>query len=252
MQVRNRNIRACIWLRIVVLVALSMTGCAGPYYSHSFKTDVKNAKAIDVFVLAPTEVPSELPQADQAKLVFDTAISEKLTQAGFQLVGQEVFAEKMAAVTREKGGAYDATTGKRDEKKFQELQKASLKQIQTTTGAKALLRAKVTSVPARFSGCKASWDGTTQDVSTTFLGIFCSSAQAHGKVTALSLIVTLEDIDGNVLYFNGGGIQLLAKISFGLDFQDVPKEELLTDKTRNRAAVDQALGPLLAEGSSRP
>jgi len=254
MQVRNEKSRICILLQIAVLLTLSMTGCERPYYSHSFKTDMNNTKALQVVVLTPTDVPSELPQAEIAKQVFDTAISEKLTQAGFQVVTQDVYAEKLADVTREKGGAFDTITGALDENKFQELQRAALEQIQPVTDARSLLRAKVKVVTAKFAGCDASWDGTTQELSTTIL-IFCSSADMFGTVDALSLLVTLEDMDGNVFYFNGGGIQLFVKHSYGASrdgFYDVSKEELLADQTRNRAAVDHALAPLLRGGFRQP
>ena len=254
MLMRSRQMRGFILLCILGVVTLVTSGC-GSYYTHSFKTDVANAGALKILSLAPIEVPSELPQADKAKLFFHAAISEKLTSAGFQVIGQEVFAQKMADVIREKGGAYDPVTGKRDEKKFWELQQACLKKVQAATGAKALLRVRVIPVTVPFSGCSTKWDGATQNVSTTFLGIFCSSAGMYGKIGALSLLITLEDIDGKVLYFNGGGIQLGAlhvnRFPFGA-FQSVPADQLLGDEMRNRTAVDLSLGPLLSGGAGRP
>ncbi len=244
------NVRKQVSMYLLVLgLAGLAAGCARPYYSHSFKTDGANAlRALKVLAIAPVEVPSDLPKADQARQFFDSAISERLRLAGFQVVGQEAYTQIMTALTREKGGAFDVVTGKKDEKKFHELKKYSLMQLQATTGANALLRAKVVPVSARFSGCQASWDGTTQDVARAHLGIFCPTANMFGKVAAFSLVVTLEDIDSNILYFNGGGIQLLTQFieSFpGGNFQEVPKEQLLGDETRNRAAVDIVLGPLV-------
>jgi len=234
-------------LGILVFVA---SGCAKHYISHPFKPDTSSAREINIIALAPVEVPSDLLKSAQVPLELGSMISEKLVQAGFQVVGPEVFKEKMTAVIREKGGAYDPITGKRDEAKFRELKKACLSNIQATTGAKAALWAKVVPVPAPFSGCRARWDGTTEYVSTTFLGIFCPTSSMFGNTSALSLVVTMEDIDGNILYFNGGGIQLLKRFvesfPFGGKFQNVADDQLLADTARKSAAVELALGPLLS------
>ncbi|RJR15260.1 MAG: hypothetical protein C4581_12470 [Nitrospiraceae bacterium] len=189
MLLRGNKFDVSLCTLAVMLVVIGTLGCAGPYYSHSFKTDWPDAyRASNVLALAPVEVPSDLPKADQAEQFFAFAISEKLRMGGFQVVGPDVYEQTMFEITRERGGSYDVITGKKDEKKFQELQRACLKQLETTTGAKALLQAKVVVVSAPFSGCQASWDGATQSIAHAYLGIFCPIGNMFGKIAAFSLV----------------------------------------------------------------
>lgn len=254
MHEKSKKIRFFIWFCILGFATLATSGC-GTYYTHAYKTDIANGSELKVIAFAPVELPLELPQGEKAKVFFHAAISEKLSSAGFQVVGPDVFADKMAALARKKGGAYDPVTGKRDEKKFQELQKACMKDVQATTGAKVLLRAKVEPVSAPFGGCRgARWDGVTQDVSWVFLGIFCGTSNMHGRVPALSLLVSLEDFDGNLLYFNGGGIELTSRVVttfLGGGFERVPLGQLLVDEMRNRNAVNVSLDPLVLATSKQ-
>ncbi|HUK99943.1 MAG TPA: hypothetical protein VLX29_03730 [Nitrospirota bacterium] len=253
MRERIKDNKLIIWLCMLMISTLITSGCA-KYYSYAYKTDIANAGDLKIIALAPIELSLELPQGDKVRAFFDTTVSEKLSSAGFQVIGSAVFSDKMAALVRERGGVYDSVTGKRDEEKFQDLQKTCKKDLLTTTGANALLRTKVVVVSAFFWGCHgAKWDGVQQDVSTTFL-IFCANSNMHGRVPAFSLLITLEDSDGKILYFNGGGIELASRYVSNIlmgRFEQVPIEELLIDEIRNRHAVELSLAPLLLQVSKK-
>jgi hypothetical protein len=98
----------------------------------------------------------------------------------------------------------------------------------------------------------ASWDDTSESIKSTGeqvkdalpLALIGIGVTYSGTVGALSLVVRVEDIHGAPVYSNGGGIQVLAKISGG-KFVPVPREELFANEERNVAATNIALGPLV-------
>jgi hypothetical protein len=99
-------------------------------------------------------------------------------------------------------------------------------------------------VKASFNGGHARWHGTAELVipegflSTFFMG------DSQGTTSALSLFITIEDMNGVDLYAQAGGIQLLAKLTSGRQFVSIPQNQLLTNADRNKAAVDIALSAL--------
>lgn len=239
-----------VLLFVLITAAFSLGGC-GPYLSHRFQTDPTRVAAAKVIALTPVNVPSVFLESEQKKHFFQHAITTKLRQAGYGVVTPEVYADMMSELIREKGDIYDSITGKQDKKKYEELLKACMSAVERATGAKAFLWAKVAHVSVPFAGCNASWDGVTEHVSDTFLGVFCSTSNRSGRTRALSLLLHVVDADGNILYFNGGGIQLLDRyiggLPFAMVFKEVGKEHLLADNTLNQTAVDIALAPLLNE-----
>ena len=138
----------------------------------------------------------------------------------------------------------DPVTGKRDETKFKTVREHALRELSTKFKADAVLYPNIRAGTARFAGGQANWDGASESLSPTegFMGMLMVG-QFQGTTGALSLIVTIENIHGVDAYVNGGGIQLISKLSGG-KFVPVPRSQLFADEKRIAAAVNIALGPL--------
>lgn len=220
-------------------------GCAttAPYNPFKIPQEEFYGK-IKTIALAPVGVPSDLEDPDPVKAKFESLIEAKLREAGFSVVSSREAADIFDKMNKQLGGIFDPVTGKRDETKFKAVREHALRELETKFKADAVLYPNIRPGTARFAGGRASWDGTSESLSTTegILGAFLVG-QLQGTATALSLIVTIENIHGVDAYVNGGGIQLSAKISGG-EFVPVPRSQLFADEKRNAAAVNIALGPL--------
>ncbi len=97
----------------------------------------------------------------------------------------------------ESGGFFDPYTGERHEQRFQTAVEQLEQELRDRFDPDALVYPEIWAVEAQNSYGTAMWDGTSQ-----------SASRMGAIVMALSLIVIIEDIDGNELYVNGGGIAI--------------------------------------------
>ena len=70
-----------------------------------------------------------------------------------------------------------------------------------------------------------------------------------GSIRSLSLVVSIENINGGDAYVNMGGIQLAAKLSGG-QFVPVPRDQLFASEERIAGAVNYALAPLVRKSAA--
>lgn len=148
------------------------------------------------------------------------------------------------AKIKESGGVFDPTTGKADEAKVKTLNAAIGRELKARFNADALLIPSIRVVNAALSHDKARWDGVSEGAGKGFWKAFVGTHS--GSIRALSLVVALTDGDGQVLYTNGGGIQVLGNVTVGGGFERRPRSELFADGERNENAIHIALDPLLA------
>jgi len=153
----------------------------------------------------------------------------------------------------ELGGLFDPQTGQLNEAKMTALMDHVRGEMKTRFNADALLLSQIRTVRANFSyapivGVRAKWDGASESMET---GSFDKivSPRVNGHVSALSLVIRIQDLSGSALYVNAGGVQVLQKLGpaagqFGGDsFVPVPKSELLADTERIQQAVNYSLDP---------
>ncbi len=97
------------------------------------------------------------------------------------------------------------------------------------------------------SGKYAVWDGTKQPVmeKDDLLGMMLIS-QYTVPLPAFSLKLTIAEPNGQTLYENRGGIQLLALLVTNANgnMRNIPIEKVLADKKINKRSVDIACQPL--------
>lgn len=240
----------------IVSAWLFLAGCAGSSQPEAFAVepdlfyDVTNT-----LVLTPVSLPSELdPYADHVE-EFDSLIASFLEQADFDLIPAKEYSTLWEGVMEQVGGFFDPVTGERDEEKFTAARDSLFSLLTELYHPDALLYPEIWLVGAPFSEGTARWDGTSQALIgfgtrlIDALGTVFSGSESNlpeGNVDALSLVIFIENMEGEELYMESGGIQVMQKV--GRDPRDVkavPDDEILSDHERNRKAVVIALKPLL-------
>ena len=123
-----------------------------------------------------------------------------------------------------------------------------MRELNGKTRADAELYSGMGTVKANFNANRARWHGTAEYlVSGGFWAAF-AAGNTYGTVPAVSLFVSLADMNGVDMYVHAGGVQVLSKLS-GRNFVAVPRHELFIDEERNRHAVNIALNPLVGKAA---
>ena len=210
-----------------------------------FLVDKKQVKQdVDVIAVAPVAIPDGLPDAESIEAWFNGELEAKLHEGRFSLLFPAEYVKYWDEAVEAVGGITDPDTGERDHAMVAAAMKNVLDRLEFTPHVDGLFVGTVKVVEAPFAGGSAYWDGTKQSIKTGNPMKEFMAGSPDGKVGALSLKVTLFDIDNNVLYERGGGIEVLSKMS-GREFQLVPRNELLKDQKRMQKAVERALDPLI-------
>lgn len=232
---------------IALAATLFGAGCttAPPPY-NPFKVPEQGFRdKFNTVAIAPVTVPGDLTEADPVKAKFASFIETKLREAGFTVVSSKETLDMFQNMSKQLGGIFDPVTGKRDEAKFKAAREHTLRELGTKFKAAAVVYPTIFAGPARFGGGTAHWNGASESIAMA--QGFLASLQVNtlsGTTRALSLGISFEDINGTDLYFNAGGIQLVAKYSGG-QLAAVPRDQLFLDDGRNAAAVNRALEPLV-------
>jgi len=238
-------------LTAVLTSTLIVAGCATAPPHNPFKiAEEEFHSKIKTIALSPLAVPGDLTDSDPVKAKFESLIQAKLREAGFSVVPSKESGEIFSNMNKQLGGIFDPVTGKRDETKFKAVREHALRELSTKFKADAVLSGGIIAGTARFGGGKASWWGTTESVAMSdgFLAAF-QVANLSGSIRTLSLVVSIENINGGDAYMNMGGIQLAAKLSGG-QFVPVPRDKLFASEERIAGAVNYALAPLVRKSAA--
>ena len=238
----------------VLLVLLSLLGvaCASapPRYDPFRVPRESFHDSLRTVALAPVELPSPIENSDALRARYAQLLQARLEEGGLKVIGPAEVGPVMVAQAAKIGGLYDPVTGHLDESKRKAFLEACGAELRARHGVDGLIRADVRVVEASVSQDHARWDGMSEGAAAgSFWNLFVTHS---GTLPALSLVVRLFRPGGELLYANGGGIQLLAHIGGGGDFVPVPTSELLADPERVRGSVSRALDPLLGSGAEAP
>lgn len=228
-----------------VTIALIGAGCATsptPYNPFKIVQEELYGK-VQTIALAPVGVPTGIEHPRSVQVKFEALIGAQLRAAGFSIVSSQKVVEIWKRMAAQSGGFYNPVDGRLDKAKFQAVRAHILRELGAQFKVDAVLYANIQVVhQVEFAGNKASWDGTSELV-TSSGGIDLFGPNYHGRVSTLSLFVVLEDMHGVAMYLNKGGMQVLAKIAGGKMVPVLP-HELCANEERNVAAVALALSPL--------
>lgn len=230
-------------LALTVLTILG-AGCAtSAPRINPFKVSKQEIRdRVKIVAVASVRMDDDIPNATQARQEFGELIVNELTSLGFQTIPPTEYEQIHNRLREEVGGFFDPVTGKGDNEKFKKVQELCRRELATKFHADAVLYPSMDVFSIRFSQDWAAWDGVRESVSEAgwleraFIGTH------NGTVPALALCVGLYSVDGNNLYTQCGGVQLVSKI-FGNSFRKIPDQKVLTDPQRNANAVTIAFKP---------
>jgi hypothetical protein len=195
--------------------------------------------SVEKLVLVPVTVQADIDPPDSVLILMDSLIEGRLRSAGFSTIPALVYDEIWTRIMQEAGGFYDPYTGRRDEELFTTSVERLKTELQERFDPDALVYPEIWSVEAQNYYGTARWDGVSQ--SAYMLGEF---------VEALSLVVVVEDLAGNELYVNGGGLALAEEYaSADIGIVRAPADSIFQDPEMVEQAVDLALRPLVRERS---
>lgn len=236
-------------ISLLLVIALFTLGCETMPKHEPFQVGKDEIQQqVKTIGLTPISLPREFDENERLKAEFESYLTETLQRGGFVVVPSGKYIDIYEPMKNAVGPLYDANTGEPLEQKIETLLKHARAEYSNQQDLDAILYSGVRVVKAPWSGNTASWHGVTE-ATTGKEGLwgFLVAPTAHGTIPALSLIVSIEDHNGNEYYLNFGGIQLVQWVK-GSGFVDVPENELLADPERNRRAVEIALTPLLSKG----
>ncbi|OIR15364.1 hypothetical protein GALL_36860 [mine drainage metagenome] len=237
--------------------ALLTAGCAieppAPPSHFTLAHDEFYAR-VKTIAIAPLTVPADLANPEPVAKKFEPLIAEILRNAGYHVVPSKEYAALFEQAQSKQGGYFDAYSGKLDDAKYDAALKATREGLAAKFNVDAVLYPSIQPVDAPWHDQWATWDGVTETMQS-FTGLvgkgvvklvtepasyLLEGPHEEGTVGAYSLKVSIEDMPGNRMYANQGGIQVLNKIS-GKAFIPVSREELFNDDARNAKAVSIAL-----------
>jgi len=230
---------------------IAAAGCATTVPYDPFKVSKEEFyRGTKTIAVAPISIPGDVGGPEAVKTSLESLVEAKLREAGFSVVQAKDTAVVFNEMNKQIGGVFDPVTGQRDDAKVKAAEEHTRRELATRFKADAVLHARLLPGTAGFGGGSAKWHGTSESVAMTegILGAFQVN-NLRGNIGTLSLLVVVENVQGNNVYVNLGGIQLLAKISGG-QFVQIPRVQLLQNKERNVGAVNIALDPLVRNPAS--
>jgi hypothetical protein len=200
-------------------------------------------KNVKILAVAPLGVPEGL--ADPALLMteFSSAIDDELQKYGYSVVRPQRYETIWKKLSEQSDDFRDPVTHERDDVEMTKAMLQTLEQLDADFELDGVVFPSIVLVKAEFAAGTAVWDGVEQKIETGgAMTSFLSGAQ-RGEIGALSLSVCIRGKDGEPIFLNAGGIEVLSKMD-GKEFVSVPRQSLFSDTERNRRAVTTALKPL--------
>jgi hypothetical protein len=241
----------------VLTWVVAVGGCATASPANPFRIpEAQFRTRVTRIALTPIAVPSQFGVPAPTRARVDALIEARLQQSGFATLPASDWLEVFTRRRQEVGGLFDPRTGNLDDAKVKTVLAKTIEDIRGRFQLDAILLPRVQVVQANFNGAWARWDGVSDSL-TSGLSVLATSGLS-GRVPALSLVVSIEGPgDEQALYRHGAGIQVLEKLAPVADrftgkwLAPVPREDLLANEERNRAAVELALEPLLPKREAR-
>jgi hypothetical protein len=241
--------RRIVLLAVGVVAAMLWSSCVtpqAPYDPFLGKGTNFTSAAVRKIAVYPMLVGKESPTINRAKAEVESAVESTLRGAGLHVVPVSDMAPIQDELIKSLGGLFDPITGKPVEEKVTTLQKHRREEAAARFGADAIVLASFEAATAPVVNSMARWNGAMEIATRGSKMDSFFTGPVNGDVPALSLVIRVEDVSGNVLFANAGGIQVLAKAQANR-WVPIPDMDVLADSERNTNAVALALEPLLAK-----
>jgi hypothetical protein len=233
---------------VTLAAAVLPLGCTAPQPKTALQIPEAETRArVRTVCLHAPRYPFRLAESDLRPGQLEELLRASLEGAGLAVVSSARTTEIAQRVAVREGGVFDAHTGQRDERKVEHVRRSALRALHDELGCDAALVPTVEVVVAPWVNGTASWDGASDSLG--------SGWGAHGRVGALSLWVSIDDVAGGEIYFGTGGIEVVSRLESGFwsdEFKHIATDELARDADRNRRAVHASLEPFLWAYTGRP
>lgn len=236
-----------IFYSTLIITILFLAGCEPKYNPYKIDKTAFESKVHTVGIMPTTINPRlKVINQDEKEKEFEALIESKLTEAGFKVVPCSQYRAVYQPLKQNIGPMFDANTGEPLEANRDLLLDHSKREYLTKYKVDALVWPNVETVKATWGTNIATWDGAQEPAmgKDGLVERFVTS-NFTGTLPALSLKLVIADPNGQTMFENPGGIQLLSWLTMSSGFRDVPRENLLANKERNKKSVDVACKPLL-------
>ena len=244
---------------LLLLLAGCMSRSSYDPFSISRETFYTSARTI---ALAPVADPSGIQVPESLLVQIDTLIEGILLGAGYHCIPRQEYVATWEHIVAQMGGLYGSETEEIDELKLEVAREQLRRDLLEIYNSDYVLYPEIWIVDAAHSGGVANWDGASQSLvgfGTRVLNVIEAYLSQDGGflqpglVNALSLGITVENMDGVEIFQNAGGIEVLkdADRRDG-DAEAVLYKTVLADPKRNHEAVRTALLPLVEGRYSNP
>ena len=240
-------------MRFFGIFLLSLAACTLPpdEYDPFVVPAERVYPATENIVLAPVVPPPGVEVSMAAAARIDSVVEQQLTEAGFRVVPAAEYGQIWDRILQQMGGFFDPLTGERDEGKFAAARRELLAELQGRFDTQVVMYAELEMVDAFVDNGLAEWDGITHrigrnnTIASQFRGSFERGEYADrddGIVSAISLVLAVDGADGEEMYRNFGGLEV---VSVPLAFAPLGSFVLIAEDERVSVSVGIALGPLL-------
>lgn len=236
---------------ILSLFILPLLGCneANKAYKidrTEFFSKVKTVGIVPIYISSE----SNIPNLEEKKKEFDDAIESKMKQAGFTIVPACKYKVIYDSIKQSLGIIDDSNDVSLRQKQYELLFEHSKKEYLAKYKVDALIYPAVVIVKVPWSRNNAEWHGVKEPTTgkrDILTDLFITT---YGTIPGISLRIIISDNTQKPYYVNYGGIQLLSWLK-GREFVEVPKEQLLADKEKNRRSVEIACRPLMPSAEQK-
>ena len=197
------------------------------------------------FCLHPLMLPFRTADDDPRRALIEQRLTAALVGASFKIVEPARVKLVRERELKASGGFIDTALGWRVPERYQAYRDRLGDALARELGCDAELLASVVQVRASFQYGTATWDGASQQVSSTGRVVLQTIAGEveSGWVGAFSLWLRVVDLAGNDVAFRSAGIETLVHLAVLKSKDLLPEDRWLTDAARLDAAIASALGP---------
>jgi hypothetical protein len=206
-----------------------------------------------VGIMPVTDMPRELRERDDAKLLLQEAVAKYLKLANIEVVMPTTYQAAYDRFNTQLGGMYDPVTGAYKREVAAAVVSNARREYLSKEKLDGLAYVRVVMTGAAYSADWAEWDGVRdrsngKPAPANALVDFMTADKSSGKIPAASLLLQIVNAQERVVYGRHGGIQLFAYHEYikytDIGFIQVPVKHRLNDAPRMDRAAREATLPL--------
>lgn len=239
------------------ILAWIVTACATSPVAREAALAAERIPLDRSVVVVPTRAPEWLEVPEDTLAALDSLIVSRLRSIAQPLIEPEVYTAAWDSILRGYEVLRYASAGPIPPDRIQRARERLIESLKKDHRAAVLIYPELVQSYAEWEGSKANWDGVSQNIDGksdgwglfgSFLAILLGEEPEEepketGMVSALSLVIYVQNLEGEDIYVHRGGIELLSRYEDG---KFVMIEQGILDDPRHRSkAVAIALGPLV-------